>query len=474
MGDLDRDGLLDRHEMALGTSPWIADTDGDGVTDGLEIACRTSPWNATDLPAPGMVDNEVGIFARGDDGSTVLTLVIATCDGDLEARQVGLELLRPGSNVLSASRLLGSAMVRTDEVSAGCYVSAVEVRIPELYVRNFGGLAAGATVGPGNGAPIQSRATLDLAVRQTPSQKVVMFRRKANLIPPASLTSPQQPWVGPVHPPADPRHRRRQRSPADVALGQGLLPAARDGRRERQRLHDHQGGGRGLLRRELELLVRRRLPRHRRSDHRGPRSWRPDRRLTAQAGPMAAAEASEDPDLQLVVACQAAPEEGFDGPFRALYEAYRDRGLQHLLPDHGNATDALDAAQETFVLVHRRIGGFRRESRLSSWIYRIAVNASIDLKRRSTSRPWTSLEALRSDPDRGLDPEDDAQPDPPGPWGAESSPRMSKPRSAGSATSSRWSSSCATCRSSATTRSPRPWGSPGDGQIASLSCTRGP
>ena len=197
MGDLDRDGLLDRHEMALGTSPWIADTDGDGVTDGLEVACRTSPWNPTDLPAAGVIDNEVGIFARGDDGSTVLTLVIATCDGDLEARQVGLELLRPGSTgVLSASRLLGSAMVRTEEVSAGCYVSAVDVRIPELYVRNFGGLAAGATVGPGNGAPIQSRATLDRTVRQTPSQKVVMFRRKANLIPPASLTSPQQPGSG--------------------------------------------------------------------------------------------------------------------------------------------------------------------------------------------------------------------------------------------------------------------------------------
>lgn len=128
---------------------------------------------------------------------------------------------------------------------------------------------------------------------------------------------------------------------------------------------------------------------------------------------MAAAEASEDPDLQLVVACQAAPEEGFDGPFRALYEAYRDRVYSTCYRITGNATDALDAAQETFVLVHRRIGGFRRESRLSSWIYRIAVNASIDLKRRSTSRPWTSLEALRSDPDRGLDPEDDAQPDPP-------------------------------------------------------------
>lgn len=123
-------------------------------------------------------------------------------------------------------------------------------------------------------------------------------------------------------------------------------------------------------------------------------------------------ESSEDPDLRLVLACQAAPEAGFEGPFRDLYEAYRDRVYSTCYRITGNATDALDAAQETFALVHRRIGGFRRESRLSSWIYRIAVNASIDLKRRAASRPWTSLEALRADPDQGLDPEDDALPEP--------------------------------------------------------------
>ena len=49
---------------------------------------------------------------------------------------------------------------------------------------------------------------------------------------------------------------------------------------------------------------------------------------------MAAVETSEDPDLQLVAACQAAPEEGFDGPFRALYEAYRDRVMAFSAQQH--------------------------------------------------------------------------------------------------------------------------------------------
>ncbi len=196
-GDLDRDGLLDCHEATLGTSPWIADTDGDGVTDGVEVASQTSPWNPADFPAPGVGHEEVGLFAWGDSGSTVLTLVIATCDGDLEARQVGLELLRPGAgSVLPATRLLAAADTHTEEVASGCFVSTVDVRVPELFVRNFGGLAAGATIGPGNGAPLAARATLDLSVRQTPTGKFVLFRRKAHLIPPASLTVPQQPGSG--------------------------------------------------------------------------------------------------------------------------------------------------------------------------------------------------------------------------------------------------------------------------------------
>jgi RNA polymerase sigma-70 factor (ECF subfamily) len=45
----------------------------------------------------------------------------------------------------------------------------------------------------------------------------------------------------------------------------------------------------------------------------------------------------------------------------------------------------------------RRVREFRFESRFSSWVYRIAVNASIDIRRRARSRRLASLETLRED-----------------------------------------------------------------------------
>ena len=107
-----------------------------------------------------------------------------------------------------------------------------------------------------------------------------------------------------------------------------------------------------------------------------------------------------DPDRDLILECQRSLGEGFGGAFRQVYELYKDRVYNVCYRVTGNATDALDASQETFGIVHRKIGAFRFESRFSSWVYRIAVNASIDIKRRAASRSVTSLEALRAPLDR--------------------------------------------------------------------------
>jgi len=104
-----------------------------------------------------------------------------------------------------------------------------------------------------------------------------------------------------------------------------------------------------------------------------------------------------DPDRDLVLACQAAPADGFHGPFRDLYEVYKDRVYNVCYRITGSATDALDASQETFGILYRKLSAFRFESKFSSWAYRIAVNASIDIKRRSVARPMASLEALIHD-----------------------------------------------------------------------------
>ena len=101
-----------------------------------------------------------------------------------------------------------------------------------------------------------------------------------------------------------------------------------------------------------------------------------------------------DPDRDLILECQRSLGEGFGGAFRQVYELYKDRVYNVCYRVTGNATDALDASQETFGIVHRKISAFRFESRFSSWVYRIAVNTSIDLKRRQGSRRLASLEAV--------------------------------------------------------------------------------
>jgi len=47
----------------------------------------------------------------------------------------------------------------------------------------------------------------------------------------------------------------------------------------------------------------------------------------------------------------------------------------------GDAEEARDAAQETFLKVYRGLSGFRGEAGLKTWIYRIAINQAMNQKR---------------------------------------------------------------------------------------------
>jgi len=102
-----------------------------------------------------------------------------------------------------------------------------------------------------------------------------------------------------------------------------------------------------------------------------------------------------DPDAELIQACQETPISGLEGPFRTLYDLYKDRVYNVCYRITGNGTDALDASQETFGILFRKLADFRFQSKFSSWVYRIAVNAAIDVKRRGQARRMTSLEGLQ-------------------------------------------------------------------------------
>ncbi|HYP29181.1 MAG TPA: sigma-70 family RNA polymerase sigma factor [Blastocatellia bacterium] len=68
----------------------------------------------------------------------------------------------------------------------------------------------------------------------------------------------------------------------------------------------------------------------------------------------------------------------------------------------GDAEEARDASQETFLKVYRGLKGFRGESGLKTWIYRIAINQAMNQQRwwRRRHRDETvSLDLSRGDSD---------------------------------------------------------------------------
>jgi RNA polymerase sigma-70 factor, ECF subfamily len=60
--------------------------------------------------------------------------------------------------------------------------------------------------------------------------------------------------------------------------------------------------------------------------------------------------------------------------FNELVQAYEQRVYRLVLRMVGRRDEAEDMAQEVFVQVFKAIGTFRGESKLGTWIYRIAVN----------------------------------------------------------------------------------------------------
>ncbi len=74
----------------------------------------------------------------------------------------------------------------------------------------------------------------------------------------------------------------------------------------------------------------------------------------------------------------------------------------------GNAQDAEDVVQETFLRAHRQLPRFELRASVGTWLYRIAVNTAVDLlrsRRREADWPENSEHRLTStapSPDRRM------------------------------------------------------------------------
>jgi RNA polymerase sigma-70 factor (ECF subfamily) len=73
--------------------------------------------------------------------------------------------------------------------------------------------------------------------------------------------------------------------------------------------------------------------------------------------------------------------EGNEDAFRELVKAFSDRIYNTVLGIVRNPQDAEDIAQDVFIQVYRSVNSFEENSALSTWIYRIAVNRSLDFLR---------------------------------------------------------------------------------------------
>jgi RNA polymerase sigma-70 factor (ECF subfamily) len=77
--------------------------------------------------------------------------------------------------------------------------------------------------------------------------------------------------------------------------------------------------------------------------------------------------------------------------FEALVRIHQRHIYQLAYRLTGNHEDAGDAAQEAFVRAFQALPRFRQEAAFSTWLYRIATNAALDLVRRRPAVPPVEL-----------------------------------------------------------------------------------
>ena len=111
-------------------------------------------------------------------------------------------------------------------------------------------------------------------------------------------------------------------------------------------------------------------------------------------------------DHRLIAECLR----GDPAAFGVLVRRYQDRLYNTVYRLVDNAEDAQDVVQEAFLNAYQSLGGFKGDSLFFTWLYRIAVNTAISLKRKQ--RVMVRIDAGRNGRHgiEPLDPSDRSRP----------------------------------------------------------------
>ena len=102
--------------------------------------------------------------------------------------------------------------------------------------------------------------------------------------------------------------------------------------------------------------------------------------------------------------------QGDEAAFKELVNNYQELVINVCNSFLHNKDDALDVSQDVFIKAYHSIGNFRGQSRISTWLYRIAVNQSLNyIRDRKRKNIFSNLDVLFNNP--GSDPVENIEDD---------------------------------------------------------------
>lgn len=110
--------------------------------------------------------------------------------------------------------------------------------------------------------------------------------------------------------------------------------------------------------------------------------------VTETAAPSAGSRPGEAAERELVQRCR----QGDDAAFRELVDQYKGLVFALIARSVPNRARAEELAQDVFLKVHRGLPHFRGDAKLSTWIYRIAINV---LSQERPDLATASLDEIR-------------------------------------------------------------------------------